>query len=320
MQPHRKHPCAPIAVFAFNRAEHLRRTLDALSANELATESDLTVFCDGPRNKEEESQTNAVRETARSVSGFKSLSIIAQDTNQGLAQSIIAGVSRIAEQHGKVIVVEDDLATSKYFLRYMNDGLDLYADNPRVASIHGWCFPHSVKDAPETFFLRGADCWGWGTWKRAWDVFEPDAGKLLRLLEQRKLLRTFDLEGAYDYVDMLRGYMQGKNNSWAIRWHASTFLADMYTLYPGRSLVQNFGHDGSGTHCGEDHSFDVTPTDAPVAVVGQPVAGNQLMRRAMKAFPTGGPYRLFRRNLRKKRKHLVKRIKQWLSPKSLEDK
>ncbi len=48
---------------------------------------------------------------------------------------------------------------------------------------------------------------------------------------------------------MLKEQIEGKNDSWAVRWYMSTFLNNMLTLYPGRSYVQNIGHDAQGTHC-----------------------------------------------------------------------
>lgn len=275
---------APIALFAFNRPDHLRQTLQALAANNLAAESHLTIFCDGPRNAAEKNLTDAVRAVARTVQGFKSCSVIEREHNYGLAKSIITGVTDILNTNDRIIVLEDDLLTSKFFLRYMNDGLTVYATDRNVASIHGWCFPHNVQNPPETFFLRGADCWGWGTWERAWSLFEPDAHVLLKALRRQRLEHAFDGEGAYDYMGMLRAARDGKVSSWAIRWRASAFLRNMHTLYPGRSLVKNCGGDGSGTNVGVTDAFDVPFTDTPVHVAVQPVAANAAMRQAEKNF------------------------------------
>ncbi len=275
---------APIVLFAFNRPDHLRRTLESLAANGLAPETDLTIFCDGPRNDAEREKTDAVRAVARAAPGFHSCAVVERGKNHGLAASIIAGVTELVSANGRVIVLEDDMVTSPHFLRYMNEGLEAYAEVPEVASIHGWCFPHTVQSPPETFFLRGADCWGWATWKRAWDIFEPDAGKLLTRLRQRGLNDAFDLEGAYSYTDMLRATQEGKISSWAVRWHASAFLAGMYTLHPGRSLVKNIGLDASGTHCGVNREFEVVLAKMPVIVAMQPVEESALMRQAQKDF------------------------------------
>ena len=143
--------------------------------------------------------------------------------------------------------MEDDLVTSPHFLQYMNESLDLYQQEERVISIHAYMYPVK-EELPETFFLRGADCWGWATWKRSWQLFESDGAKLLEQLNSQNLTREFNFNGSYPYVRMLKDQIKRRNNSWAIRWYASAFLANRLTLYPGASLVQNIGHDGSGVH------------------------------------------------------------------------
>ena len=146
-------------------------------------------------------------------------------------------------------MLEDDLLTSPYFLDFMNEGLSIYEEDEKVISIHGYVYPISEK-LPETFFLRGADCWGWATWKRGWDLFEPDGGLLLNKLEESKQTEEFDFNRSYPYTQMLKDQINGKTNSWAVRWYASAFLQNKYTLYPGKSLVSNIGGDGSGTNTG----------------------------------------------------------------------
>lgn len=255
---------APIALFVYNRAVHAQRTVDALLANELAAESDLVIFSDGPRSNDQ-GEVESVRRYLRTITGFRSIRIVERASNAGLARSIIEGVTTVCEDYGRVIVLEDDLVTSRWFLRYMNTALDLYADDAAVASIHGYCYPVQVS-LPETFFLRGADCWGWGTWDRSWRQFEQSGTRLLQQLEQQDLLNAFDFDGAYPFSAMLRRQIAGKNDSWAVRWHASCFLADRLTLYPGRSLIQNIGNDSTGTHCEQSDDFESVIADEPVVV------------------------------------------------------
>lgn len=238
---------APIALFVYNRLQHTRQTLAALQSNELAAESDLHIFSDAPKTAAAADSVQAVRDYIRTLGGFRSVRIIEQPRNLGLAQSIIGGVTEVCNGAGRVIVLEDDLVTSPSFLRYMNQMLDLYANDEPVASIHGYCYPTKA-ELPRTFFLRGGDCWGWATWQRSWRHFEPDGRKLLAQLRSRRLEREFDLDGAMPFTRMLQEQIAGTNDSWAIRWHAGCFLAGRLTLYPGRSLVHNIGNDSSGTH------------------------------------------------------------------------
>jgi len=274
------HDIAPVALFAFRRADHLERTLSALAANALADRSDVIAFADGPRRQEDLPGTTAVRQVLddwRRRAAFRSFRIVARDDNRGLATSIIAGVTQVLAESGRVVVVEDDLVTSPAFLTFLNKGLDTYADDNHVASIHGYCYPVS-EPLPPAFFLRGADCWGWATWSRAWSKFDPNGSFSLRRLSERRLQRAFDLDGSRDLIGMLEQQTIGRNDSWAIRWHASAFLAGMLTLYPGRSLVHNIGNDASGTHCDSAKYFDVLP-DQGIPPVDVPVIESETARR-----------------------------------------
>ena len=173
---------APILLFAYNRPDHLQRTLDALRANELASQSDLYVYSDAPATAAHEAGVAEVRRLISRIEGFRSVTVSEQPVNRGLARSIIDEVTEMVNRCGRVIVLEDDLITSPWFLTFMNEGLELYADDERVMNVQGHVLKTKIP-VPETFFIRFANSWGWGTWKRAWDLFEPDGRKLLARLE-----------------------------------------------------------------------------------------------------------------------------------------
>src|ERR1700733_2343273 len=248
---------APIALFVYNRLAHAQRTVEALQRNELASESDLLVFSDGAKYAAERAAIENIRKFIKKLDGFRSVNVIERDRNIGLAKSIISGVSDVCATRGRVIVVEDDLLTAPSFLGYMNQALNLYEDDPSVGSIHGYWYPVEAQ-LPQSFFLRGASCWGWATWSRAWKSFEPEGQALLLQMERRKLTRAFDLDGAMPYTAMLRSQIAGKVDSWAIRWHASMFLAGKFQLSPSGSLVSNIGFDGSGMHRVLSNAYDVS--------------------------------------------------------------
>jgi hypothetical protein len=277
---------APIALFAYNRPAHLARVAQALSANPEAAASRLYVFSDAPKRDADRAGVAEVRAQARALRGFASVELVEQRENQGVARSITGGVARLTAEFGRAIVLEDDLLPSPHFLRYMNDGLSAYADDERVISIHAYSYPVAGR-LPDTFFLRGADCWGWATWKRGWDLFETDGRRLLRDLEQRNLLREFDFGGTYPYSRMLRDAIEGRNDSWAIRWYASAFLQGKFTLYPGSSQVQNIGADGSGIHVGSTSRFQHAAWGAELDVGNIPVQESREARRAFAGYLAG---------------------------------
>jgi hypothetical protein len=251
---------APIALFVYNRASHTEETLKFLLQNAECRQSDLTVFSDGPRTTADEMEVQKTRSLFENIDGFRSVKVVHRNGNWGLARSVISGVSEILKVADRIIVLEDDMVTSPKFLKYMNAALDRYAHEDRVGSIHAYMYP--IENLPEFFFMRGGDCWGWGTWRDRWRHFEPDARKLLRLLNQGGLLQEFNKTGGDQMVRMLTDQARGKNSSWFIRWHASLFLNGKLTLQPGRSFVHNIGIDNSGTHCKTTDRFNVVPQDS----------------------------------------------------------
>ena len=237
---------APIVLFVYNRLNCTRQTLEALKKNELASKSELIIYSDSAKNKNDLEKVTKVREYIKNIDGFKKIIIHKPIENVGLANSIINGVTKVVNEYGKIIVLEDDLVTSRYFLRFMNEALEAYKHEPKVASIHGYIFP--IKNLPETFFIKGADCWGWATWSNKWSIFEKDGKKLLDNLLKKNLEKEINFNNYYNYTKMLKDQIMGKNDSWAIRWYVSVFLKNMLTLYPGQSHVQNIGFGNLGTH------------------------------------------------------------------------
>ena len=240
---------APILLFVYNRPEHTRRCIESLLKNSLASESNLFIYADGAKDSTQQKAVNEVRNYIRSIQGFKQITLMERSENWGLARNIIDGVTTQVNRYGKVIVLEDDLVVAPYFLQFMNDALEVYKNEPRVGHIQACDFTQD-SSLPATFLIKWTGSWGWATWDRAWKHFNPNGNELLQELEERKLTHVFDFNGKYGFTRMLRRQIEGKNNSWAIRWNASLFLKDILSLNVGRSLVQNEGFDGSGTNCG----------------------------------------------------------------------
>lgn len=254
---------APVALFTFNRPRHTRRTLECLLANHGSEQTDLFVFCDGPRSAADASAVAEVREYLHSIRGFRRTTITEREANCGLANSIIGGVTEIVSTHGRVIVVEDDMVTSPHFLRYMNDALERYEREERVMHVSGYMFPIEHENLGQAFFLKVMLCWGWGTWARAWNCYTRDADSIDRQFTA-EMKREFNLGGSNDFWGQLQANRGGTIDTWAVFWYASIFLRNGLCLNPAVSLVHNIGHDGTGIHCGDAGEIDEKLNDRPV--------------------------------------------------------
>ncbi|MGM1056424.1 MAG: TylF/MycF/NovP-related O-methyltransferase [Bacteroidota bacterium] len=248
---------APIILFVYNRPWHTEQTLEALMENELADQSTLYIYSDGPKknaSKEDLKKIKEVRAVIREKKWCSEVNIIESKNNKGLADSIVEGVTHLVKKYGKIIVLEDDLLLSKGFLRYMNDALNLYENEEKVMHISGYMFPIKEK-LPETFFYNAATCWGWATWERAWESFNPNASELYLKLLNTNNLDKFDYKGNFGFLKQLIDNKNGKLKTWAIKWHTSLFLKNGLCLHPNHSLVNNIGHDGTGDNCGKSEKF-----------------------------------------------------------------
>lgn len=256
---------APIILFVYNRLDHTTKTINALKENFLADQSDLYIYADAAKNIDGVQLVDRVRNYLQTITGFKSVTIRLRDKNLGVDENTLLGVSEVINERGKVIVLEDDLVTSKWFLKFMNDGLDYYEDSDDVIAINGYTYPVK-QELKEVFFLKGADCWGWATWKRGWDIFEYDSQKLLNQITEKNLQAEFNFNNSYPYMEALAQQAMGNTSHWDIRWYASAFINRKLSLYPGQSLVNNIGHDASGTHCGISTTYDVSVAQSSVNV------------------------------------------------------
>jgi len=256
---------APVALFVYNRPEHTRQTVEALVRNPEAASTPLYVFSDAPRTPEAEPAVAAVRDYLHRIEGFRHVEIVERDSNYGLARSIIDGVTRLCKEFGRVIVLEDDLVTSPYFLRYMNDALELYKEDERVMHVSGSAYPVGKFEwDQDTYFLRVPLCWGWGTWRRAWDTFEKDLSVMQKF--DAAMIRSFDFDRTYKYWKQLEFNQAGKLNTWFVFWYAQMFLRNGLSLFPIASLVRNIGHDGSGVHCDANNLYDMELSSKPLTV------------------------------------------------------
>ncbi|MDM5272403.1 glycosyltransferase [Sulfurovum sp. zt1-1] len=247
---------APIVLFVYNRPWHTQQTVEALQKNELAKDSELFIYSDEAKNENARENVDKVRKYIDKIEGFKKVTIIKREKNWGLADSIIDGVTKIINKYGKVIVLEDDLVTSPYFLKFMNEGLEVFQKREDIFSITGFSFSSSFMKFPkgyeEDIYLNIRPMsWSWGTWKDRWQDIDWEIKGFNDFANNKNAINEFN-KGGTDLFGMLKLQMENKLDSWYIRWTYNAYLKKQYTVYPKISFVNNVGHDNSGVHCSVD--------------------------------------------------------------------
>ncbi len=249
---------APIILFVYKRLRHTQQTVESLKKNLLARESDLFIFSDGPKNEADVKLVNEVRKFIKNVNGFNKINIVEKEDNNGLANSIISGVTSILEKFDKAIILEDDLIFSPHFLKFMNEALNYYEEDNHIFSISGYSFPIDIPHNynKDIYMLPRSSSWGWGTWLNRWQKADWNVKDYNEFLTNKSNQNIFNL-GGEDLTPMLKMQMAGQIDSWGIRWAYAHFKNNSYCLYPVKSLCKNIGTDNSGTHSRATKKFDV---------------------------------------------------------------
>jgi hypothetical protein len=269
------HPqMAPIVVFIYNRPDHLRRTLLSLNACIGFDQSPVIVFGDGPKREDQLASVEAARAVAHDLLGARA-DYRFSPVNKGLARSIIDGVNAVVAEHGRAIVVEDDLALAPGFLTFMNSALERYADDENVYQVSGYALSvPELSSSTCAVLLPWTTTWGWATWRRAWTQLDEASTGWQELQTDSSLRQRFNLGGAYDYATMLVRQIRGGQDSWGIRWYWTVFRQNGLVVFPPQSLVRNTGMDGSGSHgrgffrsFGTGPTFPTTPISLPSPVI-----------------------------------------------------
>lgn len=254
---------APIAVIVYNRPEHTRQTLEALSQNTLAKDSELFIFCDGPKPGSSPEALAKVEETRRICHEKQwcgKVNVIERQENVGLAANITGGFGELVNKYGKAIELDDDIVTGKYFLEYMNEALDRYENEKKVFHICAWRDPIWTTKKDSSYFHPVVDPWGFATWKDRWQYYKKDPQECLRTFTP-EMIYHFNIDGTdTKQFGIIESNANGKMNTWCAFWYATVFTRGGLCLAPTKSLVKNVGLDGTGVHCGKSRWETITDT------------------------------------------------------------
>ena len=251
----------PIILFTYNRPWHTEQVLQALEKNELADQSHLIVFVDGPKANASEEQLKKIKQVRELVQSKKwcgSVEYHIAEQNIGCRNSIIAGITQVLSTYEAAIILEDDIVTSPYFLKYMNTCLNYYRVFKSVISISGYNLPPNRIKIPNEYkydvyvSLRQQN-WGWGTWRDRWESVDWDKNFIKDFIADKTLVEAFN-RGGDDLSKMLQEEYEGKSDAWDIQFTFHHFKHHGVSIIPCKSYTNNVGLDSSGTHTINQHT------------------------------------------------------------------
>lgn len=114
------------------------------------------IYTNAPKSYEDSYDVNLVRNYLKEIKGFRQINIIEREVNYGLAKSIIDGVTTIVNKYGRVIVLEDDIVTSRYFIEFINSALNLYENENKKMHYSNKSKLHSQSIRNTGFIMRWA--------------------------------------------------------------------------------------------------------------------------------------------------------------------
>jgi hypothetical protein len=256
---------APICLFTYNRISETIKTIEALQNNFLAKQSHLYIYSDGGKDDEDFEKISKVRDYLHSVSGFKSINIFESLNNKGLANSVIAGVSKVLENHDKIIVLEDDLVSSPNFLNFLNQSLEFYEKDNNIFSISGYTLNlPSLPGKKDYYFGYRASSWGWGIWSDRWNEIDWNVSDYDNFKNNKEAIKKFK-RGGSDLPRMLKNQITGKIDSWAIRFCYHQSKNNIFTVFPTKSKLISIGFSEAATNTIGTKRFN-TPLDEELKI------------------------------------------------------
>ncbi len=250
----------PVAFVIFNRPDSTRISFEKIRA---AAPSTLFLISDGarPDRDGEIDRVLEARNIAESVDWPCNLHRIYADTNMGCGRRISTGITEAFDHVDRLIVLEDDCVAGDTFFPFCAELLDRYENDRRVMAVSGNNFQRGViRGDASYYFSKYPHCWGWATWRRAWQHFDlsipnwpdfRDCGGLSAICSSVR-------ECAY-WTQIFDKVYAGKSQSWAFPWTLATWMQSGLTVLPQVNLVTNIGFGSDATHTRRANKFSRLP-------------------------------------------------------------
>ncbi len=255
----------PIAFFIFRRPDLTAQVFEAIRQ---AKPKKLLVIADSARNESEVELCQQARAVTEVVDWDCEVLRNYADKNLGCRKRVSSGLDWVFEQVEEAIILEDDCFPHPSFFRYCQELLEYYREDKRIWCISGDNFQNGQWRGNGSYYFSNYNhCWGWASWRRAWQYYDHDLSNWQTVRDGNYLKSILDSEleikywcDIFERLDTL-----GQPNSWAYPWTFTCWQNSGLTVLPNVNLVSNIGCRSDGTHITWDSKF----ANIPVQDIGE---------------------------------------------------
>jgi len=251
---------APVLVMVYDRLDSLKKCIQSLQNCEEAKDSVLYISSDAAYKSQDDEKIEAVRKYIQTITGFQRVIPITPKENRGLNGAYNAAIDLIFKEHDTFIFLEDDIIVAPNFLKFINEGLKFYKEEPKVMSISG--FSHSVffkvndSAKEEVYFTQRWCPWGFGSWKdKMLKVHALSLEELSQDMENKGFVKKLDGIGVDLYTAFQRKLYKQEPLVLDYRYVHYMVKNDLYTATPYTTKTFNIGNDGQGTRTKKNEKY-----------------------------------------------------------------
>lgn len=237
-----------LAFFVYRRPEHTRKVIESIRRNHFEK---IYIFQDGLKQEKDRAEWEEVSALIKGID-FAETELHISERNQGLANSIIAGMNYVFERHEEAIALEDDVVLADGYRSLMEAMFDVYRNNKRVMGV---CGGGSGAVIPKTYvhdvyFSYRMSSIAFGTWRDRWIGYERDPRVLTEIYRDEEKRKMLECAGN-DLEKMVFLSMTGKIDTWATYWNLHQVNNRGYHVVPVKGYAIDIGRTGGGTNSTE---------------------------------------------------------------------
>jgi hypothetical protein len=235
----------PLLLIIYNRPDKVKELILSLSK---IKPQNIYVFCDGPKNKEDEGNVKQSRELISKINWTKKIKTNYLTKNKGCKNGVNASLDWFFANVKEGIILEDDCIPNLSFFKFTSELLEYYKNNKRISIITGFNAGNKLKNYKyDYYFSIYGGVWGWASWRNRWQEYRKS--NLSNLLSNKRLLISLKDKGVSSFfIKNVKDSISGKLNTWDYMWTFYNMTEGRLSVVPQKNFISNIGFGEDATH------------------------------------------------------------------------